>query len=306
MLPSNTNYMAETSQEFTPLFTPLFTKHSRSWSENRYVYPVISRRSKGLSVGVNLNPDKICNFDCVYCCVDRTTMPQREQGQADVDLEVLRGELDHMLDLVASGAFWQQPPFDQTPPALRRLNDVAFSGDGEPTSFLRFEEVCRLSHGLLSQKNLDAKLVVITNATLFHQPRVKLALSYLDTVPSELWAKLDAGTSAYYQRVERTKVPYERVLLNLLEAARVRPIVVQSLFMKLEDVEPESAEIDAYVDRLRTLVAEGGKIKLVQIYTVARGPAESFVSPLSRQRVDAITEKVRAAGLYALPFYGPE
>ncbi len=52
--------------------TTLFTQHSRSWQSNRYVYPVISRRSKGLSIGVNLNPDKVCNFDCVYCCVDRT------------------------------------------------------------------------------------------------------------------------------------------------------------------------------------------------------------------------------------------
>src|ERR1041384_5902109 len=56
-------------------FVPLFTQHSRSWRENRYVYPVVSRRSKGLSIGVNLNPDKVCNFDCIYCCVDRKTPP---------------------------------------------------------------------------------------------------------------------------------------------------------------------------------------------------------------------------------------
>jgi wyosine [tRNA(Phe)-imidazoG37] synthetase (radical SAM superfamily) len=282
-------------------FTPLFTKHSRSWRENRYVYPVISRRSNGLSVGVNLNPDKVCNFDCVYCCVDRATMP----GKVNVDLDILKAELEHMLQLVATGELWKQPPFDQTPETLKRLNDVAFSGDGEPTSFLKFEEVCRLSSDVLKQLNLAAKLVVITNATLFHQPRVKQALSYLDTVSSELWSKLDAGTQAYYQTVERTSVPLERVMQNLLEAGQVRPIVIQSLFMKLKGEAVPDSEIAAYVDRLRQLQTGGCQIKLVQVYTVARGPAEQYVSPLDRSQVDAIVEKVKTLGLNVQGYYGP-
>src|SRR5882757_9732879 len=110
---------------------PLFTQHSRSWQQNRYVYPVISRRSKGLSIGVNLNPDKVCNFDCVYCCVDRTTPPI----EREVDLGVLRDELDQMMALAISGELFGEPPFDQTPAHLKRVNDIAFSGDGEPTSF---------------------------------------------------------------------------------------------------------------------------------------------------------------------------
>src|SRR5688572_22545251 len=113
----------------------LFTLHSRHWATNRYVYPVISRRSKGLSIGVNLNPDKICNFDCVYCCVDRTMPPTVRE----VDMAVLRDELQHMVQIAASGEIWTQPPFDQTPAPLRRINDIAFSGDGEPTSFGKFQ-----------------------------------------------------------------------------------------------------------------------------------------------------------------------
>src|SRR3954471_24333804 len=97
---------------------PLFTQHSRAWQANRYVYPVISRRSKGLSIGVNLNPDKVCNFDCVYCCVDRTT----PTTITEVDLDVLREELDGLLTLATSGEFFAQPPFDQTPEPLRRTN----------------------------------------------------------------------------------------------------------------------------------------------------------------------------------------
>src|SRR6476660_253690 len=106
---------------------PLFTQHSRSWRENRYVYPVVSRRSKGLSVGVNLNPDKVCNFDCVYCCVDRTVPPTVRE----VDMAILRDELQHMVQIAANGEIWKQPPFDEAPQHLRLINDIAFSGDGE-------------------------------------------------------------------------------------------------------------------------------------------------------------------------------
>src|SRR3954467_15145571 len=97
---------------------PLFTQHSRSWQTNRYVYPVISRRSKGLSIGVNLNPDKVCNFDCIYCCVDRRAPP----AVRDVNMTVLRDELEHMLHLAVSGEIWNYPSFDSAPAELRRLN----------------------------------------------------------------------------------------------------------------------------------------------------------------------------------------
>ena len=97
----------------------------------------MSRRSKGVSVGVNLNPDKLCNFDCVYCQVDRTT-----PGPAgEVELPRLRDELADMLDLVAGGQLFEMERFRDTPESLRRLNDIAFSGDGEPTTCPEFLEV---------------------------------------------------------------------------------------------------------------------------------------------------------------------
>lgn len=280
----------------------LFTLHSRRWQDNRYVYPVISRRSQGLSVGVNLNPDKVCNFDCVYCCVDRSTMP----GKVEVDLDVLSAELDHMLGLVETGAIWQQPPFDRTPEPLKRLNDVAFSGDGEPTSYPRFQDACAAASALLAKHGMPgAKIVVITNATLFHQPRVRQALAYLDQHNGELWAKLDAGTEPYYRLVERTSIPFSRILDNLLDAGRARPIVIQSLFMRIDDVPPSDEEIDAYASRLRELKEAGCQIKYVQVYTIARTTAEAYVKPLENAEVDAIATRVRGVGLEARAFYGP-
>jgi wyosine [tRNA(Phe)-imidazoG37] synthetase (radical SAM superfamily) len=282
----------------------LFTLHSRNWRTNRYVYPVISRRSKGLSIGVNLNPDKVCNFDCMYCCVDRTVPAQVRE----VDLDVLRDELHHVLELATSGELFNEPPFDQTPPHLRRLNDVAFSGDGEPTSFPAFGDACRLTARLLQQACLSdqVKIVVITNATLFHRRAVADALRFLDAHHGEIWAKLDAGTQDYYRIVERTSIPLRRVLDNIALAGRERPIVIQSLFMNINGDPPSDAEIEQYVARLRELVAAGCQVKLVQVYTIARSTAETYVTPLSAARVDAIAARVRAGtGLTVEPYYGP-
>lgn len=280
----------------------LFTLHSRNWQTNRYVYPVISRRSKGLSIGVNLNPDKVCNFDCIYCCVDRTVPSEVK----DVDLSILKDELKQLVDVAASGEIWTLPPFDQTKPELRRINDIAFSGDGEPTSYKEFRAACELSARLLQLASLpDVKLVVITNATLFQRPAVQDALNFLDQHNGEIWAKLDAGTEPYYRLVERTSIPLQRVLDNILLAGRVRPIVIQSLFMNINGVPPSDSEIDAYLSRLNDLVAGGCRIKLVQIYTIARSTAESYVTPIDPAPLDALSDRVRKTGLPVETYYGP-
>ena len=124
-----------------------FGDHRRILWDNRYIYPVVSRRSKGLSIGVNLNPDKVCNFDCPYCQVDRTT----PGGKRDVDLVVLESELDALLALAASGEIWEHKPFDTVAPHLRRVNDVAFAGDGEPTTCKQFQGALELVGTLLER-----------------------------------------------------------------------------------------------------------------------------------------------------------
>src|SRR5262245_24786566 len=173
--------------------------HRRTFEDNLYVYAVVSRRSKGVSIGLNLNPDKVCNFDCVYCQVDRKTPPIVR----DVDLERLREELEDMLDLVTTGKLFEMERFRDTPPALRRLNDSAFSGDGEPTTCPEFAEIVELVADVKSHRGLHkVKLVLITNATMFHRHLVKEALSTLDCNNGEIWAKLEAGTEAYYRQVD--------------------------------------------------------------------------------------------------------
>ena len=291
----------------------LHTDHTRLFEHNRFVYPVLSRRSGGISVGVNLNPDKICNFDCIYCQVDR-----RSQSETRfVETAALLDELRTTLDLVASGRIYDTPKFADVPPRLRRLNDIAFSGDGEPTTYKNFDElieqcasVKREVESQIQPSTLDArpstpKLVLITNASMFHRPHVQRGLAILDQNNGEIWAKLEAGTDAYYQLIERTPIPFRQILDNITAAARVRPLVIQSLFMRVAGEPPSQAELEAFCDRLNEIAAAGGQLKLVQVYTVARRPAESYVAPLTDAEVDAIVALIQQrTQLNAIGYYG--
>ncbi len=271
--------------------TDLFRTHSRNFRENRYVYPVVSRRSGGVSIGVNLNLDKVCNFHCVYCQVDRTT-----PGLKDfVDLARLAEELDATLELATSGRLFDDPQFSRTPASLRTVRDVALSGDGEPTTYRNFDDVVSTCIAARNGRGLDGvNVVLITNASMFHRRRVQEGLRLLDQAGGEIWAKLDAGTDDYYRRIARSKIPFSRILANLQWAARQRPIIIQSLFLRMDGQGPPADEQEAYARRLEEIVSRGGQIKLVQIHTIARPPAEPWVTALARGELDALAERVRA------------
>jgi wyosine [tRNA(Phe)-imidazoG37] synthetase (radical SAM superfamily) len=189
---------------------------------------------------------------------------------------------------------------------LRRLNDIAFSGDGEPTTYKNFDEIIDACAKIKRQADLGhVKMVLITNASMFHRPHVERGLEILDRNNGEIWAKLEAGTDEYYRLIERTPIPFRQILDNIAAAARVRPLVIQSLFMRVNGDPPSPEELEAFCTRLNEITAAGGRLKLVQIYTVARRPAESFVAPLSDAEVDTIVALVsQRTGLNTIAYYG--
>lgn len=276
--------------------------HPRQYEQNKFVYPVLSRRSKGISIGVNLNPDKVCNFDCIYCQVDRRS----EATTKFVEMDRLLAEVDQMLEYVSSGQIFEEERFETVPQELRRLNDIAFSGDGEPTTYRNFDEIIAQVAALKSKRGLnDVKMVLITNASMFHKEAVQRGLRILDQNNGEIWAKLEAGTEEYFQLVDRTKIPFQRILDNITSAALERPLVIQSLFMRVHGDLPTQDEIQEFLNRLNEIQAAGGQLRLVQVYTVARQPAESFVAPLTNEEVDELTNLVKTeTGIPAEPYYG--
>ncbi len=189
---------------------------------------------------------------------------------------------------------------------MQRLNDIAFSGDGEPTTYRNFDEIVAACAALKRRHGASAvKMVLITNASMFHRPHVQRGLAILDANQGEIWAKLETGTEAYYRLVERTPIPFQQVLQNITAAAQQRPIVLQSLFLRIDGQPPPQEELLAYCQRIRDIVASGVQIRLVQLYTVARRPAESFVAPLRDDEVDAIATLVRQrCGVQVAAYYG--
>jgi wyosine [tRNA(Phe)-imidazoG37] synthetase (radical SAM superfamily) len=281
----------------------LFTQHSRRWQDFRYVYPVISRRSHGLSIGINLNPDGLCNFDCVYCCVNRPALRAHPDpaAQAPFDLDVLRQELDTLLAMALAGDLWRMPPFDQTPPDYRRVCDIAFSGNGEPTACQRFADAVRLVAQVKHLRQAqDVSIVLITNATLLHRPAVQEGLAVLYANQGEIWAKLDAGTQGYYQRIDRSTVPLRQVTTNITEAGREHPLVIQSMFITYHGRTISDSELKAYTDRLARIVHGGCQVKLIQVYTLARATTDPQVQPTDTARLEVIAATLRTA-LPAIP-----
>ena len=271
-----------------------FASHSRHWRDFHYVYPVISRRSKGLSIGVNLNPDTVCNFDCIYCQVDRTVEPKIRK----VDLEVLESELRHLVEIREE--LFDEPEFREIDSKYRRLNDLAFSGDGEPTASPLFYDAVQLAARIRREHAvLDAKIIVITDACFLTRPKVAAALELLDRNNGEIWAKLDAGSEAYFRQINVPSHSLQHVMDNILTAARARPLVIQSLFMRVRNEPPPAEEIEAYVGRLGWVLENGGRISHVQVYTVARRPAQSYVSKLTEADLTQIGDAVRSLGLAA-------
>jgi wyosine [tRNA(Phe)-imidazoG37] synthetase (radical SAM superfamily) len=265
----------------------------------RFVYLLISPRARGLSVGVNLNPDKACNFDCVYCEVDRSKPPRTER----LDIPAMTRELETTLLRVADGEIARLPQFARLPPSLLVLKHVTLSGDGEPTLCPEFREAVEaVTHLRASSRVPFFRLVLITNSSGLDLPNVREALRMF-TPYDEIWAKLDVGTQAAMDLINRTDVPLEKILANILDTARRRPVIIQSLFTAVAGRRLSEPEILAYAERLKELREAGANIPLVQVYSANRPSPQGNCRHLDLRELSAIARQVREiSGLHAEVF----
>jgi wyosine [tRNA(Phe)-imidazoG37] synthetase (radical SAM superfamily) len=271
----------------------------RNSLNNRFVYAVISQRARGLSIGINLNPDKRCNFDCAYCEVNRDT-PGRDRK---VDLNVMAEELERLLKLVQEKRVRELPGFRNMPEELLELKEVALSGNGEPTLCPDFAEVVReICYFRSTGRYRFFKIVLITNTTGLDLPEVRRGLKFLSN-DDEIWVKLDAGTQEYMNVVNRADIPLWRVLDNILAIAKERPVIVQSLFPLINGQQPPAQEIEEYAARLKELKAAGAQISMVQVYSAHRPPHRPHCEHLPLKSLSQIARRVReVAGLKAEVF----
>lgn len=271
--------------------------YPRDFLENQFVYLVISPRANGLSVGINLNPRVTCNFNCLYCEVDRS--PAGHDG--DLDVHRMAVELRQTLELVRGGWLRGWSRYARLSDELLQVRHVALSGDGEPTLSAKFVEAVQAVLALRQQDGFF-KIVLTTNSTTLDQLEVQKGLALLSP-EDEVWVKLDGGTQDYLNRINGVGAALEKILNNILMVGRKRPVVIQSLFPLINGEEPPAREIQEYALRLKELNEAGAKIRLVQIYSATRPMARPGCGHLPLKTLSRIARTVReASGLRAEVF----
>jgi wyosine [tRNA(Phe)-imidazoG37] synthetase (radical SAM superfamily) len=268
--------------------------HDRDASHMRYVYPVVSRRSGGLSIGINLNPNQACNWRCVYCQV-----PDLRRGKGPpIDRALLEQELRAMLEDVVHGDFMQRA----VPEGARVLADVAFSGNGEPTTSPDFRAGLDLVARVLTDFGLlpGTPLVVISNGSLVQRKEVQAALVRLGELGGTLWFKLDAATRGGARLVQDPPIDPAEHVARLRQAARLCPTWIQTCLFELDGATPSEQEQDAYVELVRELVVSGAGVRGVHLYTVARPslqPEAPRIKPLTEAWLRQFADRIEEAGL---------
>lgn len=267
--------------------------HSRDVAGYTYVYPVVSRRAGGVSVGINLNPNNACNWACIYCQV-----PNLVRGNAPkIDVPQLEAELRGFLDQVLNDNWLQQ----NAPAGARILQDIAFSGNGEPTSAEEFPAVVATVGQVLDDLRLIGKIKVrlITNGSLMHRTPVLDALDRLAVMNGEVWFKVDRATSAGMAEINSIEANVEGVKRRLLACASRCPTWIQTCWFAFDGQPPAEEEVRAYLAFVSKVAPV---IQGVHLYGIARQPMQpgaERLSALPEHVLAAYGERIRALGVTA-------
>jgi wyosine [tRNA(Phe)-imidazoG37] synthetase (radical SAM superfamily) len=276
----------------TPKLTT--TEHSRDAVGMTYVYPVVSRRAGGVSVGVNLNPNNACNWRCAYCQV-----PNLQRGAApEIDVVLLEQELTTMLDSIVHGDFMQTA----VPDGMRVLHDIAISGNGEPTSAKVFAEVAAVIGRVMAQFDLlgKIKLVLISNGSLMDKTYVQAGVQAMAALGGEVWFKVDSATREGLRQINDTEMMPARVLANLQIAAKLCPTWLQTCVFALDGEPPSAVEQVAYLDFIQQALVSNVALQGVLLYGIARDsqqPEAVRLSALPVAWLDDFAARIMACGV---------
>ncbi len=265
--------------------------HNRDVSGMKYVYPVVSRRAGGVSIGINLNINNACNWRCIYCQVPNLT----RGTPPPIELDVLEKELRAFLTNLLHGDFMERYVAE----ADRHLKDIAFSGNGEPTSAKEFPQVVLLVEKILRDFNVlnTLKIRLITNGSLMDKQAILDSISHLAKYNGEVWFKLDAGTKKGILRTNDVNINPQTHIQRLKNCAEACPTFIQTCMFALDGQPPNALEISAYL----ALINEVKDIvKGVHLYGLARPSfqAESDrLGRLSPERLEIIAQRIRTLGL---------
>jgi wyosine [tRNA(Phe)-imidazoG37] synthetase (radical SAM superfamily) len=267
--------------------------HSRTSVGLKYVYPAMSRRSGGLSIGLNFNPNNACNWRCIYCQV-----PNLIRGSAaEMDFTLLEFELRAFLTDVLHGDFYDR---FQIATAQREIKDLAISGNGEPTSLLDFEPAIALIGRVASELGLfpKARFILITNGSLIHQTKVQQGLKRLQAYGGQVWFKLDSATEIGRRQINNTDQSAQKALENLKLCSQLCTTKIQTCAVDYQHRGWVDSERVAYLNFL-TQVKQHTTVQDVMLYTIARPsfqPEAKDLAKLDRDQLNQWAQAIQSLG----------
>lgn len=246
--------------------------------------PIHSRRL-GISLGINLMPadGKLCSFDCIYCecgfnADHRPTLPRPTRDEVAAKLE------QTLQRMTAEG---------QLPDVL------TFAGNGEPTCHPHFAEIIGDTIRLRNQYCPQAKVCVLSNSTMIHRQSVHDALMLVD----DNILKLDTVNPQYINKVDRPNGHYDvQTLIDRMKAFNGH-IIIQTMFMRGqyqgESVDNTSEQyVGPWLDVVKQINPQQ-----VMVYTIDRETPAHGLEKASREQLDAIRDRVIAAGISCTASY---
>jgi wyosine [tRNA(Phe)-imidazoG37] synthetase (radical SAM superfamily) len=269
------------------------TNHRSDIVGLKYIYPVLSRRAGGLSIGINFNTNNACNWRCIYCQV-----PDLITGSAPaLDFALLEQELRGFLQQVLHGDFYD---VFQVPPEQRVIKDIAIAGNGEPTSLKEFAEAVGLIGRIATELGVfpESKFVLISNGSLIHLPKVQDGLRALHRYGGEVWFKLDSADDSRRKLINNSVQSTAAALANMRIASGLCTTKIQTCVFEYQQQGWSLSEQQAYLDALNSIKNDTA-IEQVMLYTLARTSAQPEASGLekcSAADLEALADKVRALG----------
>lgn len=270
------------------------TDHSRDSAGLTYVYPVLSRRAGGLSVGVNFNINNACNWRCIYCQVPDLSLG----APPPIDFQLLEKELRLFLNDVLQGDFFDRFQVD---PDNRVIKDIAISGNGEPTSVKDFDKAVDRIGAIATEMGVlpRSHFVLITNGSLIHQAKVQSGLECLKHYGGEVWFKFDSATEAGREQVNHAAQSVDAARRNLLLSAKLCPTKIQTCLVDYQGLGLTDLEKTAYLQFFTDIKKSRAPIDTIMLYSIARPsmqPEAAYLKPLPANVMREFAEEIRALG----------
>jgi wyosine [tRNA(Phe)-imidazoG37] synthetase (radical SAM superfamily) len=268
--------------------------HSRDVAGLKYVYPVLSRRAGGLSIGINFNTNNACNWRCVYCQV-----PDLIRGSApEMDFQLLEQEFRFFLGSVLKGNFYEQ---FNVPQEQRVIKDIAISGNGEPTSLKGFDKAVELIGCIAAEYAVLAlsDFVLISNGSLMHLKHVQQGLKVLDSYKGQVWFKLDSATEEGRKKINNTGLTNGKMLKNLRQSSEVCETRVQTCLLDFLPFKEDVQEKEAYMALMSEVRKDVRNVNKIMLYTTARPslqPEAVKVMKKSGEEMNVIAGGLRRLG----------